>query len=171
MELLRHLTPEKLPCRALVLAWRNPDVEPLRAAISSCLEMDGSGGLLMSRRSAAVAILALVALSGCAEEVPKEPASESPTGTPFDLTCPTNFRSVSTPPYFDEAAPGAKSPESAVETWLGSDMGRGLGPDYALDESRTHAWILRTNGTAEARVTVKLTVGGGYFYFGHEACG
>ena len=125
----------------------------------------------MSMRIAVVGVLAVATLSGCSEAGSNMSADSASDESPRDLTCPTDLRSVSSPPFFDESAAGAPSPEGAVEAWLGSGMGRGLGPDYALDESRSHAWILRDDGTAEAHVSVKLTAGGGYFYYGHEACG
>ncbi|GAB3253661.1 hypothetical protein [Nocardioides dilutus] len=98
-------------------------------------------------------------------------AGGSSSSVPQALTCPTEMRAAADAPFFDESAPGATTPEAAVEAWLEGAFGRSFGPEYVMDEDKKHAWILRADGTAEARVTVKLTAGGGYFYYGHEACG
>jgi heat shock protein HslJ len=92
-------------------------------------------------------------------------------GIPTELTCPTELRAVGNVPFFDETAPGSSTPEGAVEAWLNGPLSGSLGPGYVMDEDKSHAWILRPDGTAVARVKVELTVGGGYFYYGHEACG
>lgn len=131
----------------------------------------------MTLRSTVVALLACSGLSACTEDEersqPDPEPSQTPArlATPRELTCPSELRSVSAPPYFDEAARGAPTPEEALDRWLGSPIARGLGPDYVFDDDRNYAWVLRGDGTAEARVHVKLTSGGGYFYYGHEACG
>lgn len=95
----------------------------------------------------------------------------SGSSSPRGLTCPTEMRAAASPPFFDETAPGATTPEGAVETWLAGPVGKAFGPEYVMDANKRHAWLLRPDGTAEARVTVKLTIGGGYLYYGHEACG
>ena len=131
----------------------------------------------MSLRIAVVVVLACAGLSACTEDEerrqPDPEPSQTPAqlATPRELSCASELRSVSAPPYFDEAARGAPSPETALEKWLASPIARGLGPDYIFDKNKKYAWVLRSDGTAEARVHVKRTSGGGYFYYGHEACG
>jgi len=96
---------------------------------------------------------------------------EQDTAVPTSLSCPTDMRASGEVPFFDESAPGSPTPEGAVEAWLSGQLGKAFGTEYLMDSDRTHAWILRPDGTAVARVRVKLTSGGGYFYYGHEACG
>lgn len=139
----------------------------------------------MRVRLVAVAALSCAALAGCTgqdDEAPTPDAASPPdsseapisanavTQIPVRLTCTTDLRQQGGPPFRDGSEGGAESPEQAVESWLASPLSGGrYGPDFALDESMRRAWILREDGTAEARVRLDL-LEGGFFVETYFAC-
>ena len=103
-------------------------------------------------------------------------SSEAPISTnavtqvPVRLACATDLRQLAGPPFRDESQGGSASAEQAVESWLASPMSGGrYGPNFVLDDSMRRAWILREDGTAEARVRLDL-LEVGYFVETYFAC-
>ncbi|GAB2755689.1 hypothetical protein GCM10027020_04790 [Nocardioides salsibiostraticola] len=137
----------------------------------------------MRVRVVAVAGLSCLALAGCtgqdaevSDGISRSDSSEAPvsanavTQPPVRLTCATDLRQQASPPFRDGSEGGSRSAEQAVESWLAGPLSGGrYGPDFVLDDSMGRAWILREDGTAEARVRVDL-LEGGYFVETYFAC-
>lgn len=88
---------------------------------------------------------------------------------PRALSCPGTQRSVGDTPFY-ASGQGLPSPEAVVEAWLGSATGEVAGSDYVVEVGGEVAWVLRRDGTARARLHIQRASGGGYLYYGHEAC-
>lgn len=121
-----------------------------------------------------LAALAPACLVGCGDTTSASDAASEPSEVvPSELDCRGSEREVFAAPFFNEEAEGAETPQEAVDSWLGTSLATPrFGPEseYVMDEGTGDAWLLSADGTAVGRVHTKLTSGGGYFYYGHEAC-
>ena len=130
----------------------------------------------MCMRLVSVTLLAALAptcLVACGDSTSASRADSEPAEVPSALDCRGSEREVFAPPFFNEDADGANTPEAAVDSWLGTSLATPrFGPEteYVMDDRTGDAWLLSADGTAVGRVHTRLTSGGGYFYYGHEAC-
>lgn len=100
------------------------------------------------------------------------PEPIAPTATPTasvlpkKLTC-SSGRSVATDGGLLVAGAelnGAETAAEAVQAWMASQGGT----DYVLTGDATGAWVLRADGTAQAKVNLLLS--DGWVVHGYEAC-
>lgn len=110
--------------------------------------------------------------SASADAFASASAATTQSGSPESsrlLTCPGD-RTVQTDGGLRDPRAiviGHPSAFAAVEAWM-KDQG---GDDYVLDSARTTAWVLRTDGTARARLeVVEVTNGEGWVIQGYKAC-
>ena len=96
-------------------------------------------------------------------------SAKSEAATPIQLDCPGD-ETVQTDGGL--RSPGAlmighASPMIAVQAWMESQGG----DDFVLDSAESTAWVLRDDGTAQARLNVvQVTYGEGWVVQGFEAC-
>ena len=115
------------------------------------------------------ALLALVTcLTACGSDTSAVATSKtaSPEAAPTDLTCPTVERVQTDGGYLAELPDGFDTREEAVEAFLANN--NAFDDDYALGPDGKSAWVLRADGTAEARLTFLRH--SGYTVHGYEAC-
>jgi len=122
------------------------------------------------------AAAALLAACGTADgSAPPAPADKaasakatetSPAAPPKDLTCPTDLRVATDGGLLAELPNGYDTRAEAVEAFLAVDDQ--WGDDYVLAEGGESAWILREDGTAEARVSFLRHQG--FTVHGYQAC-
>lgn len=123
----------------------------------------------------ALALTLLIATASCAvndQAAATTPEPSAPTATPTaselpkKLTCPSG-RSVATDGGLLMAGAelnGTETAAEAVKAWMTSQGGT----DYVLTGDASGAWVLRADGTAQAKVNLLLS--DGWLVHGYEAC-
>lgn len=114
-------------------------------------------------RCAALATLLVLAVSGCGEDTgprAEDPQVTTSPGTPTvpaDLTCASDRRETGEIDYIQ--FPGLESPEDAAARFLRD--GERIAVER-IDHDDANDWVLRPDGTARMRVTVRRASEGWY---------
>lgn len=123
----------------------------------------------------ALALPLLVAVASCAANDQAAARSPQPSALaatptapelPKKLTCPSG-RTVATDGGLLVAGAelnGTETAAEAVKAWMASQGGT----DYVLTDDATGAWVLRADGTAQAKLNLLLS--DGWLVHGYEAC-
>lgn len=119
----------------------------------------------------AVVVLSLTAVAGCTDGsegdrvIAGEQMQQATPTMPTHLTCPTEERVSTAGPYWARLPDGSATPEETVEAWMSHTK---LGQGFVLTNHVHGAWILRSDGTAVAKVDfIRYS---GYTVDGYEAC-
>src|SRR4051794_33842402 len=100
----------------------------------------------------ACGLLALVAcLSACGNDTSTVDTTTAPAAAPTTLTCPSDEGVSTDGGYLAELPDGFDTREEAVEAFLADNDA--FDDDYVISSDGKGAWVLRADGTAEARLT------------------
>lgn len=122
-------------------------------------------------------VAASVVLAACGHEVvdasPEvRSGAPAPRPAPTQLSCPSNEMVSTAGGYLKKMPDGFDTREEAVESWLATtrnlDGEDWSDADYVIAEGGHEAWVLRDNGSAQARVDFLFS--SGFTVQGYDAC-
>ena len=117
----------------------------------------------------AAGVTALVLVAGCGagpDELDPVVASAQAPPTPSALTCPSGEMVGTAGGLLAKWPDGFDTPRQAVRVWLSTSDWPDA--DFVLSDDATEAWVLRDDGTAQARVG--LLEHDGFTVHGYDAC-